>query len=290
MEDREQTAYHAIPVARILERRDDSSIKLDPEFSCCSMSLRASPKLVALCREIQGLLHQRATELAGRLGTPNASDTSQLTQFLLLQIINRVHPLLKHRATSASVHPETLYSELIQIAGELATITSADRISPDFPDYFHLDQYTSFQAVFKSLRESLNWIPDSTTESIPVEHVKAGIYKATVRDLHLFETARFILAVKARVTPDEINRLFPRQTTISSKEHLRELVAAQSGGIEIKSMITVPNSIPMYENYVYFELRQDDPMWKQIATSGDIAMHVAGTYAELSMQLWTIQK
>ena len=286
----DQSAYHTIPVARIVERRDDDRVVLDKSFYPCARSIAASPALVDLCRELHGLLHQRANELAGRLGTPNASDTSQLVQFLLLQIINRAKPLLQHIADAEDAHPEQLYRELIQLAGELATITRSERLGEDFPQYLHRDQYNTFKPVFESLRTSLNWIPDSSTESIPVTHVKAGIYTATVRNSHLFESARFVLAVKARVTPDELQRRFPRQTTISSKTKLRELVEAQARGIELAPMVTVPNSIPMYENNVYFELRQNDQLWREIAVSGDIAMHIAGTYSDLSMQLWAIQK
>ena len=290
LEDSDQSAYHTIPIARVVERRDDDSVILDKKFFPCACSLSASPQLIELCREIHGMLHQRASELAGRLGSASASDTSQLNQFLLLLQINRFKPLLQHISQAENDHPEQVYRELLQLAGELSTITTSARTCPEFPEYLHRDQYTSFAPVVDSLRQSLNWIPDSTTESIPVQHVKAGIYTASVHDKHLFETARFILAVKARVTPEELQRRFPRQTTISSKTKLRELVEAQARGIELSALVTVPNSIPMYESNVYFELRQGDQLWKEIAVSGDIAMHIAGTYADLSMQLWAIQK
>ncbi|MBX2825481.1 MAG: type VI secretion system baseplate subunit TssK [Gammaproteobacteria bacterium] len=290
LDNTDQSAYYTIPIARIVERRSDDSIVLDPNFYPCAASLRASEPLQIICKEILGMLHQRASELAGRLGTPNASDTSQLVQFLLLQMINRYKPLFKHMVETENDHPERIYREFLQLAGELSTITRSDRLGADFPPYLHRDQYASFVPLVESIRQSLNWIPDSTTESIAVNHVKAGIYTATVHDKHLFESARFILAVKARVTPDELQRRFPRQTTISSKNKLRELVEAQSRGIELSSLVTVPNSIPMYENNVYFEMRQGDQLWQEIAVSGDIAMHIAGSYSDLSMQIWTIQK
>jgi type VI secretion system protein ImpJ len=123
-----------------------------------------------------------------------------------------------------------------------------------------------------------------------VKHVKAGIYTATVGNRDLFTTARFILAARAHVTPDELARQFPQQTTISSKSKLKSLVQAQSQGIKLKHMVTIPNSIPTYENYVYFEIRQDDPIWQEISVSGDIALHISGHFTDLKMQLWTIAK
>lgn len=286
----DHTAYHTIPLARIIERRDDDSVILDPRFFPCAMSLQASAPLQAMARELQGLVSQRAADLAGRIGTATASDASQLNQLLLLQILNRARPLLKHINDAPVQHPEMLYREWVQLAGELSTITQSSKLAPEMVEYLHRDQYKCFAPLVAHLRESLNWIPDSTTESFAVQHVKAGIYTASIKNTSLFETSRFILAAKARVTPDELSRRFPRQTTISSKAKLRDLVEAQSQGINLKSVVTVPNSIPTYENYVYFEMRDDDPLWREIAVSGDIALHIAGSYSDLQMQLWAIRK
>jgi len=288
-ESADQAAFHTIPLARVLEIRSDNRVQLDSDFYPCAMSLSASQALSNLCRELRGLVTQRATELAGRLGKPNTSDTSQLTQFLLLQTLNRAGPLLDHLSDYTSIQPIELYKELAQLAGELATITHSSRLPPELAAYTHRDQYSSFNPIILNLRESLNWIPDSTTNSIPVEHIRAGIYKSTVKDLQLFNSSTFILAVKARVTPDELSRLLPKQTTIASKTKLRDLVEAQSHGVELKPMITVPNSIPMYDSYVYFEVQKNHPQWQEIALSGDIAMHIAGNFQDLQMQFWTIR-
>lgn len=290
LEENDQTAFHTIPIARISERREDGTVRLDKTFYSCSLSLNAAQPLLARCQEIQGLLTQRAVELAGKLGSPNASDTSQLVQFLFLLIVNRVKPLIQHICLTPNGHPELLFRELVQIAGELSTLTTPERVSPEFPEYLHRDPYSSFNPVLNSIRDSLNWIPDSTTESYPVDHLRGGVYTTSVKQLELFGAARFVLAVKATATPDELSKNFPRNTTIASKEKIRDLVNAQSRGIELKSMTHVPNSIPTYENFVYFELRQDDQLWKEMALTGDIVLHIAGKFADLTMQMWTIQK
>ncbi len=286
----EQTAYHTIPLARIVERRDDGSVLLDKHYSCCAMSIQASAPLMSYCREIQGLLTQRAAELADRLGQPTASDTSQFYQFLLLQIINRARPLLQHLTSLPRLHPERLYREMVQLVGELSTITSSTRQCPVLPEYLHRDQYKSFSPIVEHLRECLNWIADVNVVSIPVVHMRGGTYTASVADLHLFNTARFILAVKARVSSEDLVSRFPKQITISSKSKLKDLVQAQGQGIELKTLVNIPNSIPMHENHVYFEMRQENALWSDISTSGVIAMHIAGTFSELKMQLWAIAR
>lgn len=285
-----QAAFHTIPLARISEKREDDRVVLDERFYPCAMSLQASAPLQAMLRELTALIHQRASDLAGRIGNATASDSSQLSQLLLLQILNRAGPLLRHLGKAQSTHPEALYRDFVQLVGELATLSTTERMAPELTEYLHRDQYRSFAPVIHHLRESLNWIPDSTTESIPVRHVKAGIYTAAIRNPELFQTSRFILAAKSRVAPDELSRRLPRQCTISSKTRLRDLVEAQSRGIALKPVITLPGSIPMYENHVYFDLREDDALWQEIATSGDLAMHIAGSYSDLQMQLWAVRR
>ena len=286
----DHTAFHTIPLVRVTEKREDERVVLDEHFFPCAITLQASTPLQTIARELSGLVTQRSVDLASRIGTATASDSSQLSQLLLLQTLNRAAPLLKHINESGSMHPEVFYRELVQLAGDLSTITKPTKLPPELTSYLHRDQYKSFAALLTSLRQSLNWIPDSTTESFPVQHVKAGIYTSAIANLNLFQSSRFILAAKARVTPDELSKRLPRQSTISSKSKLRDLVEAQSQGIALKPLITVPNSIPMYENQVYFEMRDDDPLWREISVSGELAIHIAGNFSDLEMQLWAIRK
>lgn len=284
------SAFHTLPIARVLERREDGTVLLDPGFSCCALTLGGSAPIRRLVRELASLFGQRAAEIATRVGRPDAADSAQVTLFLLLQTINRAHALLRHLLEVDGLHPEVLYRELVQIAGELATLTRPGRLAGNYAAYVHRDQYPAFESVVSALRESLNWIPDYGAEAIPVQHVRGGIYTATVHDTSRFESARFILAARAALTPDELSRRLPRQTTIASRTRLRDLVEAQSRGVELAPMTTVPNSIPMVADHVYFELRQNNPLWREIATGGVIALHVAGNVPELGMQLWTLAR
>ncbi len=289
IESDNDSAYHTIPIAKIRERRDDGVLELDNHFHCCALSLNASSELQSICKDLYALLVQRGTDLAQKIGSPNASDSSQLAHLMLLLLINRARPLLKHFVDVNDSHPEQIFRELVKLTGELSTITKPDRTSSDQHVYFHREQFNSFNPLLKELRDSLSWIPDSTTESFPVEHVTAGIYTATIPDPVIFTNSRFILAVKSSATPDELIRRFPQQTTIASKTQLRDLVAAQSNGVELMTLANVPSSIPAYERYVYFELRRDNELWQQISVTSIIAMHIAGSTPDLEMVIWTVQ-
>ena len=286
----DQTAFHTLPLVKVKNIRDDGTVILDDQFFPCAVTLSASAGINRLCKETLALLTQRASDLAGRLGRPDTGDVTQLTQFFLLQIINRVKPLFEHIVATPTLHPEIIYRELIQLSGELATICTPARLAPVHPDYNHRDQFSSFNAVAVNVREYLNWIPQSSTASLPVEHVKGGIYTATVHDINLFRSARFVLAVSARVPPEELRQNFIQQTTVSSKDKLRDLVVTHSQGVSLEPMLTVPNSIPMYDQYLFFEFDRSAALWSEISVSGVIAIHIAGNYPELNMQLWTVNQ
>ena len=286
----DETAYHTIPVARVQDCKEDGTVVLDRSFYPCAMFLRASADITRLCGEIDALLTQRGTDLAKRLHKPDSGDSAQLTEFFILQLINRAKPLLQHVLSTDTLHPEALYRELVQLAGELSTYCRADKLCRDLPHYNHSDQSATFQPLCANIRESLNFTVDQTVISFSVEHIKGGIYTCTVAELALFRTARFILAVNARIPQEELRQQFVKQTTIASKDKLRDLVTSHVSGIKLTPVLQVPNNIPMYDNHLYFEMDNNIGLWGEIATTGVIAMHIAGNFPELQMQLWTLNQ
>ena len=105
LSESDQTAFFTIPLAKIKNIRDDGTVVLDDQFFPCAVTLAASAGINRLCREILALLTQRASDLAGRLGRPDTGDVTQLTQFFLLQIINRVKPLFETYRCNAHYAP-----------------------------------------------------------------------------------------------------------------------------------------------------------------------------------------
>lgn len=286
----DETAYHTIPIARVQDCKEDGTVVLDKSFFPCAMFLRASSDITRLCGEIDTLLTQRGSDLAKRVGKPDSGDSSQLTQFFILQLINRAKPLMQHILATDTLHPEVLYRELIQLAGELATYCRADKLCPDLPVYNHRNQRSTFYPLFTNIRESLNFTVDQKVLPFKVEHIRGGIYTCTIAELALFRSARFIIAASARMPQDDLKHQFVQQSTFASKDKLRDLVTSHVTGIKLVPVLQVPNNIPMYDNFLYFELDRNTALWGEIATTGIIAMHIAGNFPELQMQLWTINQ
>ncbi|MET0307431.1 MAG: type VI secretion system baseplate subunit TssK [Sphingomonas sp.] len=281
--------YVTLPVARVIERRSDDSVSLDPGFIPCGVSIGASPVLTGFVSELEGMVHQRAEAIAGRLGTPGAKGVADVTDFLMLLSVNRAEALLKHIAALPVVHPADLYGMLCGLAAELSTFTATSNRPQFMPLYSHREQRVCFDAVMHDLRRSLSAVFEQVAVAIPLEARAYGISVGQITDSSLFTTASFVLAVRAAVDTEQLRANMPRRTKIGSVEHIRDLVMRQLPGVEIYPMPAEPRQIPFRANTVYFSINARHEQWQAVRTSGTVALHVAGDIPGLEFEMWAIR-
>ena len=280
-----------IPIAKIVEVQSDKQIVLDRSFAPSAMDARAAPAIHKFVGEIEGLLSHRAEALGGRLSESGATKgVAEIQDFLLLMVVNRMHATIKHLRTIPNAHPVAIYNFLIALAGELATFMAATKRPPDFPVYKHDDLTATFQPVMRTLRQYLSAVLEQTAISIPIEARKYGVHVAVIADKRLVTTATFVLAVKAETPVETIRRHFPTQAKLGPVEEIRKLVNSALPGITLRPLPVAPRQIPYHAGVVYFEMDPDSQFWRQLTTSGGLAVHVAGEYPGLEMELWAIRK
>jgi len=282
-------AYGCIPVAQIVERRADRQVVLDDRFIPTVLDARAAPRLATFMAELQGLLHQRGEALAGRVSATGRGGAAEIADFLLLQAVNRLEPLVTHLLDGGLVHPEDLYRLCVSAAGELATFTTPGKRPPSLETYRHERLRESFEPAFSALRTALSTVLEQTAIPIPLEAKRFGISVATVADRTLFGSAVFVLAVRSDMQAEDLRKRFPAQLKIGPVEKIRDLVNLQLPGLPVHAMPVVPPQIPYHAGFVYFELQQANELWNQLKGSGGIAMHVAGEFPGLKMELWAIR-
>ncbi|SHN13177.1 type VI secretion system baseplate subunit TssK [Roseibium suaedae] len=279
-----------IPIARIIEVRPDREIVLDQAFIASCTDARAAPPLHGFLTELEGLLSHRAEALAGRLNqNGNARGVAEIADFLLLISVNRALPVIRHLISIENAHPETIYQALVSLAGELATFMTAEKLSVQFPAYRHDDLTNVFQPVFRMLRQHLSAVLEQGAVSIPIEPRKYGISVAMISDKRLLQSATFVLAAKAAVPAESVRRHFPTQAKLGPVEEIRQLVNSALPGIGLRPLPVAPRQVPYHAGVVYFELDATSPYWKQMTTSGGLAIHVAGDFPDLDMELWAIR-
>nr|WP_315392915.1 type VI secretion system baseplate subunit TssK [uncultured Duganella sp.] len=283
-------AYATLGIARVVERRADNRVVLDPEYCPPCLDFRAAPRLAGFADELVGLLHQRGEALAARLSQPGAAGAAEIADFLLLQLLNRAEPLFAHLAGATGTHPERLYSAMAQLAGELATFTEAGKRAAAYPPYRHDHLAESFAPVVADLRRALSTVMDAQAVPIALEERQFGIRVAVLADKELLRSASFVLAVNAQMPAEMVRNAFPPQVKIGSIEKIRDLVNLQLPGIGLRALPVAPRQLPFYAGYTYFELDRSSEYFAQLNNSAGFAMHVAGDFPGLQMQFWAIRR
>ena len=280
----------AIPVARIIEVRPDQEIVLDQAFIPSCLDVRAAPALSGFLRELEGLLAHRMEALAGRLAEAGgARGVADVSDFLLLTVVNRTLPMVRHLRQIENLHPERLFTLLTGLAGELSVFMSTEKQAPEFPAYTHDNLMGCFAPVIRTLRQYLSSVLEQTAISIKLEPRKYGISVGVIADRKLLGKAGFVLAVSAEIPAEEVRRHFAGQAKIGPVEEIRQLVNSALPGITLRPLPVAPRQIPYHAGVVYFEMDADSPYWRKMTTSGGIAVHVSGQYPGLKMELWAIR-
>jgi type VI secretion system protein ImpJ len=281
--------YTTIGVARIVERRADGRVTLDASYVPPMLHVPAQQVLDGYLREVHGMLHQRGEALAARLVQPGRSGVGEIADFLLLQVVNRHQPMFAHLQRLLVLHPERLYELCLGLAGELSTFRDARRPAA-YPEYRHDDLAGCFRGVMADLRQSLSMVLEQTAVPIDLQERKSGVRVALIPDVELQRTASFVLAVNAHMPGDALRSRFPTQVKIGPAERIRDLVQLQLPGVTLRALPVAPRQIPYHAGFTYFELEtRGNELWKQLETSGGLAMHIAGDFPGLALEFWAIR-
>lgn len=279
-----------LPVARIAEATAAGEVKLSPAYVPPCLDYQASARLAEVLGEVHSLVHARAEALAERTDpTRMAADSAGLIDMLLLRVMNSAESVLHHLARLPGTHPETLFRELVRLAGDLSTFNSQSRRAPALPAYAHDDVEGSLEPVLLVLRQALNLVIERNVVPLPLQERGYGISTAAINDRTLFSGGRFVLVVSAGIPHEVLRAQFPATTKIGSVEQIRDLVNLQLPGIPLRSLPVAPRELPYLQGAVYFELDQSHELWRTLTRSAAFAFHVSGGYPDLHMEFWAIR-
>jgi type VI secretion system protein ImpJ len=281
--------YATLGLCRVVERRADNKLVLDTQYIAPTLHASGNELLASYLRELHGLLHQRGEALASRLAQPGRAGVGEITDFLLLEAINRSEPLFAQLRQTSVLHPKDLYFTGVALAGELSTF--GERRRPlNLPAYNHDDPARCFKPLMDDLRQSLSMVMEQTAIPIELQDRKHGIRVAVIPDVDLQRTAQFVLAVNAQIPGDALRTRFPTQVKIGTVERFKDLVNLQLPGVPLRPLPVAPRQIPYHAGHTYFELEtRGNDMWKQLETSGGLFIHVAGDFPGLEMEFWAVR-
>lgn len=282
--------YTCLPILKIKEFLADKIVKLDDQFIPPCLDIKAVKYLHNFITELLRLIHHRADSLVQHMADTGYGGTSEIVDFMLLQLLNRFEPLFEFFTSKKSLHPELFYIYLIQLMGELSTFTNKTRRVTRTSPYDHDDLQTCFNLVIKELRQGLSTVLQHSAISLTLEPRKYGIWVSPITDRELLSDAMFVLAVNANLAPEELHTQFNAQTKIASVETINSLISRALPGIDLQPLVVVPRQIPFNSGFIYYSLNKHHPYWADLNNSGGIAIHIGNEFPGLALQLWAIRE
>lgn len=286
-------SWIGLPLTRVRAIQPDGSVLLHVEDHIPPVTGYAANHLLSeWLTHLNGLVKMRAEMLAERLSNSDgkASSGVEVVDYLLLQIFNKYEPVLDHLRNIPELPPIMLYQELAKFSGELSTfIRTKTRRPKSAPGYDHARLYQSIHPLVEELHYLLNQILVRAGQLITLNVKGNGVWSASVLPGELRSFSNLVLAVNARLPMDVLQQQFSAQTKISAPQQLHELVRSHLPGLVLQALPVPPRQIPYQSGYVYFDLVKSGPFWDKVSAAGALAMHVAGDFPELKMELWGVR-
>jgi type VI secretion system protein ImpJ len=291
---REMTdAWIGLPLTRVTTLRSDGSIEIDSQLIAPVAGYGASALLTDWITNLHGLCRLRAQSLAGRLSGNDgkSSEAAEVSDFLLLQILNRYEPLFEHWLRVRETSPEHLYMALRTLSGELATfVRPSTRRPKEHPAYQHVDPYLSFKELVGDVQALLNDVLVRSAQNITLAQRANGVRVASVDPSELNGFSSLVFAVSAHLPPDQLASQFPARSKVGPSDRLAELIRSHLPGIALQALPVPPRQIPFNAGFVYFQIEPRGPLWEHMVKHGGLALHVAGEIPGLRMELWGVRE
>ncbi|WP_321963539.1 type VI secretion system baseplate subunit TssK [Paraburkholderia sp. J7] len=286
-------AWIGLPLTKVRTLRADGSIELDEALIPPVAGYGASELLVSWLAKIHELTRLRADALAKRLtgSDGKAGSVAEVSDYLLLQTLNRYEPLLQHLRRVPTTSPAELYAVLLSMAGELSTYVRPETRRPldSHPAYQHIEPHICLKPLVDDAHWLLNAVLVRSAQSIPLKDAGYGMRNAVVDPGELRSFTAVVLAVAAQLPADALEKQFATQAKVGPSERLPDLVRAHLPGVPLQSLPVPPRQIPFNAGYIYYELARSGPLWDAIVAHGGIALHVAGDFPGLKLELWGVR-
>lgn len=289
LEQDDRRGYSCLPIAKIKHVRADKKVVLDDTFLAPLLNVKSETMLTQFMLEVEGLLQHRAEVLSARLTHTQQSESAIIADFLLLQLTNRYHACFSGLNSRSYVHPEMLCNTLVELVAELATFTQDTRRVHEHIHYQHDQLGPCLYALMKAVRHNLSQVLEQHAVAISLLSQNYGVYLADIHDVGLLEEAQFVLAVHADKPLAELKQHIPSLLKIAPVDSIRDLVSRGLMGVNVQALEMAPRQIPYHSQFVYFSINTQADLWQKIIDTKALALHLAGEFNDLRMELWAIR-
>lgn len=278
--------YQSLRIGRVIEMRD-GIVTLDDTVPPTGMVLTVHSAYEGYLSRVVGWMEAKLENLARYASDPSSGGGMQATDYLMLMVLNRELPMLRHLRGMAAVHPERLYEKLIGLAGELSTFDQGERRAADYSGYRHDDPKSSFTPVVQDIQRLLSRDVGRAVR-LPLKEVRANSYAALVNDRNLFAQATFVVEVSSGLPLTQVQQQFPQLCKVGPSTRMKQIINNNLPGIGLVHLPNPPRQIRVVSTNVYFLLDKSTELWREFSTAPAVGMHFAGNWPDLKLELWAI--
>ena len=278
--------YQNLRLGRIIEMRD-GIVTLDDTAPPTGLVMSVHPAYEGYLSRALGWMEAKLEMLARYASDPSSGGGMQATDYLMLMLLNRELPVLRHLRHQGLVHPERLYERLISLAGELATFDQGERRARDYGAYRHEDGKASFTPVVQDIQRLLARDVGRAIR-LPLSEVRANSYAALVNDRNLFSQATFVVEVSAGLPLTQVQQQFPMLCKVGPSTRMKQIINNNLPGIGLVHLPNPPRQIRVVSTNVYFLLDKSTELWREFSAAPAVGMHFAGNWPDLKLELWAI--
>ena len=170
-----EQAFVRLQICEVQDSTPDAVISLNPEYVPTYLHTHASSYLLSCLKEVVSMLAHRGDMLAERIRATGKMGSSEVGDFMMLQLINRCEPVLRHLLKLEQVHPEQIYRELLALLGELSTYSSESKRPKHDSYYQHSDQGQSFRKLMDAIRQVLSMVLEQHAVELPLQERQYGV-------------------------------------------------------------------------------------------------------------------
>ncbi|GAK88092.1 uncharacterized protein ImpJ/VasE [Vibrio ponticus] len=293
LEGQDSNGLVLIPVARILERREDGEVVLDRSFIPACLQYGASTLLKERLKELLILVQARANNVIERIsvGEQTKSDLTLMREFLWLQTLNRWLPQLSILAEKTETRVEILYEKLACFSAEL------DSFEPAMGSIEHAvlnkeNMHVAFGPLFARLREKLSMVQSDKVSEFDWDSnlfEKRRLLRLSIPTLPQMDGRRLVISAKSAIGASSLTSVFPNACTLSGISLIAELVRNSQSGVTIKPLPVAPSELKAQADLAYFEIETSHDYWQQLKAKRDaIALHVDSRIPDLAIKLYAL--
>ena len=287
LRDKAREGYQCICLGRIADVSDGTVVTLDQSMPPVGLILSAHRAYEGYLKATTGAVEARLEVLERYAADPTSGGGMQDKDYLMLMVLNRTLPILRHLHRLPSVHPERLYETLVSLAGELATFEDRERRVRDYGRYRHEQPKETFKPLVDDIRRFLSRDVGRALR-LPLEQRRENSFAAIIDDPNLFANSTFVIEVSAALPLTQIQQQFPQLCKVGPSTRMKEIIVNNMPGLTLVHTPNPPPQIRVVANHVYFVIDKMSPLWREFSVAPALGMHFAGAWPGIELELWAI--